>query len=202
MATVSTPATLGSVKSVFGGNSTLYGYRRGGGLVPSIAAYSAVDPTTPRLASFAGLVYPAVQFDNQPYSAYGADMYDIITPNNPFATAYIDAFSNGALQMFTADSINGTTRVVTATWRLVGNSSDYDIYFHKTGGSVDADGSQSGTVNTWLNLASTREWGVSQDGIIFAITTMAGTITIRPAGGGANLVSASVLLSAEMTTNE
>jgi hypothetical protein len=52
--TTSAPLKLSDIKTQFGGASTLYGYRRGGGLVASHAENAGISTTNPHILQFLG----------------------------------------------------------------------------------------------------------------------------------------------------
>jgi hypothetical protein len=139
VATVSTPAKLSSVKTVFGGPNNLRGYYRNTIYVKNIpTAYPSV-PTSGsiRLGAFAGTINPTTYLYDPIY------VYDYaLQPNDPSASLTIA--NNGLRYGGAGDS----------TWLLAGSASDYDVYLQKTSGTTPSGAS----VNTWLNLATTRTW--------------------------------------------
>lgn len=149
MATVTTPATLSSVKSVFGGASTLYGYRRntgGGGLVPNYSAYSGVSDSAPRLASFAGLVNPLVA---------GSTIYiENQLSGRTEVGARVNFYSNGQCQLVRSNSTTGDTVDSQFTWLLGGSAADFGLKVNSNSGWTLTGMS----VGTAYQLNSTRNW--------------------------------------------
>jgi hypothetical protein len=144
MATVTNPASLNSVKSVFGGPNNLRAYLRGGTYVLGIAnAYPNIAASgTLLLSGFAGTVKPVT---------YLPANTDSTNSPPPGVSAYAEIEIGGASN--TTVKYNST-----ATWRLAGNPGDYEVYFQKNSGTTPA----GSAVNTWLNLATTRTWSLSQ----------------------------------------
>lgn len=177
MATVTTPATLNSVKSVFGGPNNLLAYLRGGSYVqPLPGAYPSVAAAAPLLLSaFAGRMKP---------TTYLTTMTDESSP-----PAGVTA--NAAVVVSSAGTIS-----TGFTWLLQGSAADYDVYLLKTGGTNNLLGISQ---NTWYNLATTRTLYV-QDTSGGAAVTWVGTMSIRfTASPQTTLNSASVSLTADFT---
>ena len=157
MATVSTPATLSSVKSVFGGLNNLLSYVRGGSYVQNLpGAYPSIGTSAPlTLSSFAGRMKPTTDIDTvlsvTDYS-FGGTAY-----------AAVSFLANGVYQEGATDR----------SWLLQGSSADYDIYLAKTAGTTPAGSS----VNTWLNLATTRSWSLTKS--TAGTITCTGTLYVR-----------------------
>ena len=144
MATVSNPATLLSVISVFGGGSQMRAnYLRGGSYVQNIAnAYPNIAASgTLTLSGFAGTIKPVT------FLPANTDVSDVQT-EGVSAYAEITAHTDGKVYYNS-----------TSTWKLAGNLGDFDVYMQKNGGSTPTGAS----VNTWLNLATSRSWALSQN---------------------------------------
>jgi hypothetical protein len=142
MATVSTPASLSSVKSVFGlsAGGSLLGYRRNViSTIPNINHYLAIDGTYPALASFAGKVSPVIAIPITDSSE--------TAPSPATVTASISYNSDG-----TCDNYGGAS----STWLLGGSAGNYEIMFNRTNGSA----LYTGTENTWLSLSTSRSWSL------------------------------------------
>ncbi len=71
--------------------------------------------------------------------------------------------------------------------------SDYDFRLDTTSGSLNSPGTQA--ADTWINGFANMYWGVRENGS--GITAFNGTLRVRPAGGGADISTAIVSLSAE-----
>lgn len=159
------PITLSNVKSVFG-STTLYNLRRGGGYVPAIAnAYGAISTSAPTLLSFAGTYYPPIQ---TPGSVGGVDFS--IAPSA--ASVYVYVNNNGYIRQ-----LEGGAQTSNTLWKLAGHVADYDVQFIRTAN----DGGAGDTVNTWLNLATSRSWSVATSGGGFNQKSQSGYLLIRMA---------------------
>jgi hypothetical protein len=79
------------------------------------------------------------------------------------------------------------------TWITSGTAADFDIMFESISGTLNAG---AGLADTWTNMASAVTWGNETAGGSLSFT---GTIRIRPAGGGADLDSCPVSITAEAT---
>ena len=152
-------STLSSLKSVFGGGLTLYGYRRGAGTpgsgTPNINHYSGIGVGPVTLAAFNGLYYPVIAIPiNYATQSIG-------TP--AVATAIITYSSAGTCSGTNSGSGN---------WLLAGSAGNYEIMFNKTTGS----NFDSGTANTWQALSSSRSISIS---ISNNVKSCGGYIAIR-----------------------
>jgi len=136
VATVTTPATLNSVKSVFGGPNNLLAYLRGGSYVqPLPGAYPSVAAAAPLLLSaFAGRMKT---------TTYLTTMTDESSP-----PAGVTA--NAAVVVSSAGTIS-----TGITWLLQGSAADYDFYLLKTGGTNNL---WRISRNTWYNLATSHDF--------------------------------------------
>lgn len=175
MATVSTPATLNSVKSVFGGPNNLLAYLRGGSYVPNDSVYAAVATAAPLvLSSFAGLIYPYT------------NVIGCYTTSNKAASATASvSYSLGS--SIESATTNGAVGAFSRTWRVGGNASDYECYLSGTGTTPTGS-----ALNTWLGLLSTRSWSLSA---VDDSKTFSGTIQVRLAASPFTVIdSASVFL--------
>ena len=77
-------------------------------------------------------------------------------------------------------------------WLKSGAASDYDVMFSAIAGATPS-GSATGS---WLNLGTTRSWSLSQS--VGGRKYCTGTLSIRPAGGGATLATCTVSITAEI----
>lgn len=193
MPTVSNPATLSSVKSVFGGGSppnNLRSYLRGGVYVPDLTSYSGIASSgTLLLSSFAGKTFPVVYTQN-----IFVEESQLAGGGTKQAEVFLDVYANGRMQVQTFSTSGGSTIRENFVWLLDGAASNYEIYFAKTGGGTVF----TGTVNTWLSLSDTRAWGVAVSGTGSASRTISGTIYIRDIKPSANLTANSVTLIARL----
>jgi hypothetical protein len=166
MATVSTPATLNSVKTVFGGPNNLRAYLRGGSYVKNFPnAYSTIATSGAlTLSSFAGKINPTTALGNTNYNLSHTE----ISPTN--STVSFTVRSNGQITTVATGTNNGT-------WLLAGQAADYEIRYTKTSGVVSGGDS----TNTWLNLATTRSWNVTETTNGYATEECGGTLEIRMA---------------------
>lgn len=107
-----------------------------------------------------------------------------ISPND--ATAGYQITSGGLEQQF-----NPSTSTLN-TWLSSGSAASYDVMATLNSGALT---SGSGT-GVWLNLGTTRNWSVQRTSNIAGTNSANLTISIRPAGGGATIDSATVQLTA------
>lgn len=107
-----------------------------------------------------------------------------------------DALSTITLNPSNLITVAGNAQSQTGQWFWnSANPADYDLRLDPTVGTFNwAPGD---LVNTWINGASAMSWGVEETGL--GITTATGTLRIRPAGGGADISTASLTLTAEST---
>lgn len=140
MATVSSPATLSSVVSVFGGGNNFSAYNRGGSYVKNINAYSGVSTSGHSLSQFSGLVNPVISI---PISS---------------AVHGVGAGTATATLSYSSAGTATGTGYGSGTWLLSGSAGNYEIMFNRVTGSTPTGAS----VNTWLALSSTRSWTLTQ----------------------------------------
>ena len=110
-----------------------------------------------------------------------------VRPNGQVSTAGIRLNNTGTFQ--TISSQNGTATPF--NWLLSGSAGSYDAYATYSG-----SGSITGAaLNTWLNLGTSRAWNLT---VTTNNTEHVGNlqIQIRPAGGGATLVTNTYYISA------
>jgi hypothetical protein len=161
VATVSNPAKLSSIKSVFGNSSNnLKAYYRGGSRVDNIpGAYPNISTsaTSLKISQFNGVICPAVQLQNLSSYDYA------IAPADAYAEIVMS--SNGAFQQNPGN--NGT-------WLLSGNASDFDVLVTGFG-----DTPAGASVNTWINLGTTRTWSLIYTGSSGGKNYSGGSIYIR-----------------------
>lgn len=90
---------------------------------------------------------------------------------------------------------NGGAFPISGQWLLGGSAADYDARWTTTSGTLSG-----GNNGVWENLGNTRQW--TRNRTVNGVTTCWGTLEIRPAGGGATLVSATIDLTAEVAPGE
>lgn len=165
MAQVPALPKLSDVKSVFQSSTTLGSFFRGTtGNVPPIAnAYGAVSTTQPRLLSFANLIYPPVSL---PAGVGGFD-FSIVPAA---ASVYVYVNNNGYIR----ETIGGVQQSNVA-WKHTGHQADYDVQFIRTAN----DGGAGDSVNTWLNLVTSRSWSVTTSGGGFSTKSQSGYLLLR-----------------------
>lgn len=173
------PIGMSTIASEFGGSTphAMSEYRPGSGLVPSgTSGSSGSIPTTGpiTIAQFRGSTNNPVVLNNHNIvdnGAFGAG-----------ATAQFRLLNNGV-----AD--NGSS-AFGGEWLPSGTPSQYSVYAQRTGGSPVT----SGTMDTWLNLGTSRAWfdSVSPSGSMS--TTL--LLTIRRDSTGAHLRAATIYLEA------
>ncbi len=198
MPTVSNPARLSSVISVFGSGGSpnnLYAYRRGGGVVPNNAAYNGVSTTAPRLSTFAGLTYPVTP--NLPdFGSPGAIVLDkSVTRTGAGRLAcgvQISLFSDGTGE-YTSDDDSGTTVLLSFTWLPSGfSASVYSAYMDPPTG----DSFSSGPVGSTVSLSSGRTWALRVSTLSSASRGLFSTPGLRiKDSAGNDLISKTVTMS-------
>jgi hypothetical protein len=82
------------------------------------------------------------------------------------------------------------------TWLLSGVNSDYEI--RATEVSQSGSATRTGTLNTWMAMSSDRTWRITKTSGT-GVTDWVLDMEIRPAGGGANLDTCRITLTAERT---
>jgi len=105
------------------------------------------------------------------------------------------AFNNGSgVDAFKVLRDEAYTTPVTRYWYYPpsGSSSDYDIRFTPSSGSVT-----TGTTGSWLNLGTSRSWTVTRAGL--GVDTVTGTLEIRNATTLAVLLTRTVTITAEIS---
>jgi hypothetical protein len=123
---------LSEIKTEFGGASTLYGYRRGGGLVASHSNNSGISASAPQIRQFLGA---SNDFSSAGGSTYTSDTYDIAVANgyytefyDPLYTIYTvagvsdggEGYPNQAIGTFGSYATVGTSKSSTSTTSIVG----------------------------------------------------------------------------------
>lgn len=180
--------SISQIAAEFGGSAphSLSEYYRGGGLVPDTPANAAI-PTSGaiKLSDFYGAsaVTPTITL-NPTYSVLA------FNPGGglPEATAIWTLESDG-------DIIESTTSagdVDAGDWIDPKSSApgSYEVRATLVSGSID-----SGILNTWLPLSSTRSWSV---GVTVAGTNQSATLTVEIRLGGTVLDTTTVDLYAEV----
>ncbi len=102
------------------------------------------------------------------------------------------------IQLTAAGGVNGLRlnlpdQLIGSWFTLPELMSNYDFRLDTTSGSLSSPGSQS--ADTWINGFPNMFWGVRENGV--GISSFTGTLRVRPAGGGADIDTASVSLQAE-----
>lgn len=77
------------------------------------------------------------------------------------------------------------------TWLNIAPASDYDVMF------TTSDTPSGDLTNTWLNLASSRSWSVTDATVNGAPVTAVGTLSIRRSASGVVIDSCSLSIWAE-----
>ncbi len=123
--------------------------------------------------------------------AFTSDPYFVLdSAGAPPAQASIGLLSGGnvrALKLNSADLTIGTWQGGALTM------SDYDFQMTTITGVLSATGTQ--LANIWINGFNGMFWGIREIG--FGVDSYSGTLRVRPAGGGADIDTAGVLLNAE-----
>jgi hypothetical protein len=83
--------------------------------------------------------------------------------------------------------------IYTPEWMLIGPSSAYDIMWTNAGSAVTGS-----ATSTWLNLATTRSWTLTQ-GVGIGASSAVGTVQIRDATTLLVLASTTIFLDVERT---
>ena len=194
MPTVSNPATLSSVISTFGGPSNLNAYRRGGGVVPNIAAYNAVSTTQPRLSTFAGLTYPPLDLPSSIYVVHEHYNQDQGAFNSEVIVG-VELNTNGSGNYYYYD--NGTFQFFRTyfTWLQAGSAGDYWAFMDTPAG----DSFTSGTVNTPIQISSQLNWELQAQAIspvTGVIKSLTSTLRLRSSSTGTDWVTSQIGLIA------
>ena len=165
---VSSPVSLSKVTQVFDGVSTgsQREYLRGSLPYPVVNAYSSIAASgTLTLNSFASANNPPARLIAATFLSDDA-FFDS-------ATTQLTMSSSG-----TAFEYEGGSSTGSWLWLYGGHQADYDVRFTQTL-RVTGGGSLVGTVNTWLNLISSRSWYINLPGGDFRIAQWGGTLEIR-----------------------
>lgn len=85
------------------------------------------------------------------------------------------------------------TNIAGWTWLLSGLNSDYEVF-----ATLNSGDSPTGPIGSWVALSTTRTWALTAV-ISPEIKSCSLGLEIRPAGGGANLDTATITISAERT---
>ena len=165
---VSSPPTVNKVKQVFStiGANNLRAYLRGSLPYPVVNAYSTIAASgTLRLTTYESA-------NNPPARVIGATF---LSDDGFFsgATTQLTMSSSG-----TAFEYEGGSSTGSWLWLYGGHQADYDVRFTQTL-KVTGGGSLVGTVNTWLNLISSRSWYINLPGGDFRIAQWGGHLEIR-----------------------
>lgn len=177
--TISNPATFSSVRNAFntegyGISTSFLAYRQGGGIVPATSAFNAIgagtgppQPDPLQLTQFNGFTVPsqlAVSLGNHALDGV-SDAVDPISSTIYFTLdssgiASVDYSSTSGSAELTIDSVPqiGTGTFNIETWLDGGSSSDIEVYVTQTSGSTLLVGSSA--LGTYLNLGTTRQWGL------------------------------------------
>lgn len=118
-----------------------------------------------------------------------------VSPDSAFASSEYQLSSDGVAYFNRAAQTDG---FIPGQWRIVGNSSDYDVRFSLVSGA--ATGS---AFNVWLNLGSTRSVLVSASRSGVGISTQSGVVfvEIRNTASGIVLATATITLEATVTVD-
>ena len=116
-----------------------------------------------------------------------------ISPDSAFASSEYQLSSDGVAYF---NRVAQTDGFIPGQWRIVGNSSDYDVRFSLVSGA--ATGS---AFNVWLNLGSTRSILVSASRSGVGSSTQSGVVfvEIRNTASGIVLATATITLEATAT---
>ena len=182
------PLSIADLQAEFGGPAAprdLQDYYRGGAYVPDTAQNASI-PTS-------GAITLPDDFYNTAGQSFFIDGFvSSFDPTNSGASARF-RFLSGGTTSATASPNSGSDTPDWAIPAFAGVGNDYDIRATLSSGSTPS----SGTLNTWLNLSTTRSWGNSVGSNTSRFTTL--LIELRPAGGGSVLASGNVSINAEST---
>jgi len=169
---VSSPVSLSKVTQVFDATSvgSMRDYLRGSLPYPVTNAYSSIAASgTLSLNSFASANNPPAILDDVLITLSDDSFY----PGGP-ATTQVTLSSNGTLYEYTGGSTFAQYK-----WLYAGHQADYDVKFTQTQKIQDSGSTFSGTVNTWMNLVSSKSWWISQNADGFRISQWQGYLEIR-----------------------
>jgi hypothetical protein len=167
---VSSPVSLSKVTQVFDGSSSgsQRNYLRGSLPYPVTNAYSSIAASgTLTLNSFATA-------NNPPAITKSAIFVSDTAFFSGSAATQVTFSSAGNIYEYVGGNLVRTTR-----WLYGGHQADYDVRFTQTLLSLDTGATKSGTVNTWLNLASSKTWWLNQPSGGFNFSSWVGHIDIR-----------------------
>lgn len=167
---VSSPVSLSKVTMVFDSatSGSMRNYLRGSLPYPVVNAYSSIAASgTLTLNSFAAA-------NNPPVITKSAIFVNDDTFGSGDATVQVTFSSAGNIYEYEGGALRRTTK-----WLYAGHQADYDVRFTQTLLSLDTFATKSGTVNTWLNLASSKSWWLNQPSGGFNFSSWGGFIELR-----------------------
>lgn len=122
-----------------------------------------------------------------------SDNHYVATPNAEASSRY-ELTNDGVARFFRTQLSDGT---FSGEWLLGGSASQYEVRFTLLSGSVAGD-----TLNTWLNLGTTRNVNVSAFRTMFGETVVNATVLVEiRTTSGLLLDSATITLSATATVD-
>ena len=184
------PISLADIAAEFGGSAphSLSEYYRGGGLVPDTPANAGI-PTSGSisLSDFYGGDATVARVD----AIGGTYTSNTVTPTN--ALSQFRLLNSGSAQKSTTNPESFTT---VGTWLLSGAAGDYDVRWDASGDTADLTAG-SAAINTWLNLATSRLWGLEDTSQVGPQKQVTGPLRIRDASTLAELDTATLTLNAQ-----
>lgn len=179
------PISLHMIQAEFGGPTpiNLQNYYRGGLYVPNTAQNASIPTSGPITI---------------PNNFWGASALSVsIADHTVFDLVFEPANASATYELLNTGVARKTEGAVTTNfpgeWLLAGTAANYEARATVLSGSFT-----SGTFGSYLNLGTTRTWGnaiaLGPGGTGDAVGTM--LVEIRPAGGGAVLDSATILINA------
>ena len=149
---ISSPASFSSVRSAFnaegyGISTSLFAYRKGGGIVPNTSQFNPIGGSPLQLSQFNGFSVPS--------QAPPVNITDrTLTRQGNGSVAY-RLNSDGVLYTQTDTS---AYNAVSGEWKVDASASS--LYEARMGTLSGSGGTPSGTFDTWLGLGTTREWSL------------------------------------------
>ena len=221
---ISNPATFSSVRTAFntegyGTSTSFYAYRQGGGIVPATSPFNAIGAGTSgdplRLSQFSGFSVPSLY--TAPTVSLGDHTLAGTSDNFEPLTSTIYFVLNSSGMSLVSYSSTATSAEVTIdggapsipgdynieTWLDSGTNSDVAVYVTQTSGSTLVAGSDS--LGSYLNLGTTRQWGLQATRSTVGSQSKAATLSVSlvEAINTANVLDTATInisVSAVMTT--
>jgi hypothetical protein len=178
-------------------------------------AWSTYRYWTVALVAWSGSVVRGIASGHESTGSTAPPQPDVDLPNGPWiltsSGGNLGGYARGSFIMssngqasFTASGTSGAANLGNlsspATWLYSGNASDYEVRWDYTASLPEADwilGQEPG--NGWLNLGTTRQWGIEDSSQGGENNTVSGTLYIRRASNQEQLASVFVRITVDYT---